>query len=93
MIPKIIEAIGPLMVSSQISLGFSLLNHRIAMPEISERTDGRGISMAQPKVTCYPTISIMIRFESDLISSLYLNTISGQTLRVCPEGKPVPTLR
>jgi hypothetical protein len=26
-----------------------------------------------------------------MISSFYLSMISGQTLRVCPEGKPLPT--
>src|SRR6266581_7685476 len=32
-----------------------------------------------------------IRLKRIVISSLCLSMISGQTLRVCPEGKPVPT--
>jgi hypothetical protein len=33
----------------------------------------------------------MIRLDRIMISSLYLSMISGQTLRVSPEGKPVST--
>src|SRR5260370_39057820 len=34
---------------------------------------------------------IMIRLDRNMILFLGLSMISGQTLRVCPEGKPVPT--
>src|ERR1700688_4126388 len=33
----------------------------------------------------------MIRLDPIMISSFCLSMIFGQTLRVCPEGKPVPT--
>jgi hypothetical protein len=33
----------------------------------------------------------MIRLNRIMISSLCFSMTSGQTLRVCPEGKPVPT--
>src|SRR5882724_5670720 len=39
----------------------------------------------------YPPDHDPIRLNRIMISSLCLSMISGQTLGVCPEGKPVPT--
>src|SRR5882724_5979053 len=57
-----------------------------AIVENDARRDGLAIS-EHSSLLDHDTIGL----NRIMISSLCLSMISGQTLRVCPEGKPVPT--